>query len=66
MIYPTDSHNRAISIVSINSTRLMTMKKFIEALRVINQLSLRINVTETFADTIDFCRNLKSMQQNQD
>ncbi|KAL2728648.1 IQ domain-containing protein H-like [Vespula squamosa] len=65
MIYPTDSHNRAISIISINSTRLMTMKKFIEALKVINQLSLRININETFADTIDICRNLRSMQQNQ-
>lgn len=65
MVYPTDSYNRAISIVSINSTRLMTMKKFIEALKVINQLSLSINVGETFADTIELCRNFKAMEQSQ-
>ncbi|KAK2576492.1 hypothetical protein KPH14_005818 [Odynerus spinipes] len=59
MIYPTDSHNRALSIVSINSTRLLTMKKFIEALKALNQLSLRNNGGESFADTTIFSNYLK-------
>lgn len=59
MVYPTDSFNRALNIVSINSTRLLTMKKFIEALKVLNQLSLRNNGHETFADTTSLSNSLK-------
>ncbi|XP_015181336.1 PREDICTED: IQ domain-containing protein H-like [Polistes dominula] len=62
MIYPTDSHNRALNIVSINSTRLLTIKKFIEALKILNQLSLRNNIHETLVDTVDLCNHFKLIE----
>ncbi|KAI4489351.1 hypothetical protein M0802_011220 [Mischocyttarus mexicanus] len=62
MVYPTDSHNRALNVVTINSTRLLTINKFIETLKVLNQLLLSNNVRETFVDTVDLSNNFKSMQ----